>query len=363
MDKLKDKIPTFIDLFAGCGGLSLGFDMAGFKSILACDFWKPACLTFKNNFPNCPLFEDDVKDLNKETLDKFIGKEIEDVDVVVGGPPCQGFSTAGKQWIDDPRNGLFVEFVRIISFVKPKYVVMENVPPILTLASGRFLKEIVATYNNNDYQVKANLLNARYFGVPQERKRAVFLAWRTGLKEPQYPEPKALPYITCKEAISDLENEGFAEKKEYSSQAQSEYQTWSRSDSGGLFNHIGTNITLLNQRRAAEVKQGENEQDLPNWLKLKSRRINPSLKNISTGFRRLEANKAAHTIIRASGLESQPLHYRFNRQLTVRELARLCSFPDSFVFYGNARDQKGQIGNAVPPLLAFAIAKEIRKLL
>jgi len=108
------------------------------------------------------------------------------------------------------------------------------------------------------------------------------LARRTGLKEPQYPEPKALPYITCKEAISDLENEEFAEKKEYSSQAQSEYQIWSRGDSGELFNHVPSDISLLNQRRASVVKQGGSELDLPNWLKLKSRRINPKLKNISS---------------------------------------------------------------------------------
>ncbi len=136
MKKLKDTKPTFIDLFSGCGGLSLGFEMAGLKSVLACDFWKSACLTFKNNFPDCPLFEGDVKDLTKKKLTELIGKE--DIDVVVGDPPCQGFSTAGKQWIDDPRNRVFVEFTRIISLVEPKYVVMENVPPILTLASGRF---------------------------------------------------------------------------------------------------------------------------------------------------------------------------------------------------------------------------------
>lgn len=361
MEKLKDTKPTFIDIFSGCGGLSLGFEMAGFKSILACDFWPPACLTFKNNFADCSLFEGDVKDLTYEKLTQHIGNQ--KIDVVVGGPPCQGFSTAGKQWINDPRNRLFVEYIRIISLVKPKYVVMENVPPILTLASGRFFKEIVATYNSNGYEVKANILNARYFGIPQERKRAVFLAWRKGLTEPQYPTPQVLPYVTCKDAISDLENEEFAERQLYSSHAQTEYQEWSRSDHRELLNHVGSDISLLNKRRASVVKQGGNELDLPDWLKLKSRRINPNLKHISTGFRRLEANKAAHTIIRASGLESQPLHYKFNRQLTVRELARLCSFPDSFIFYGSVVDQKGQIGNAVPPLLAFAIAKEIKKLL
>jgi DNA (cytosine-5)-methyltransferase 1 len=358
MSKKKDKQPTIIDLFSGCGGLSLGFEMAGFKSILACDFWKPACLTFKNNFPGCQLFEKDIKDLNKTQLEG-----IENIDVVTGGPPCQGFSTAGKQWLEDPRNRLFVEFLRIINLVRPKYVVMENVPPILTLASGRFLKEIIASFKKISYQVKANVINARYYGVPQERKRAIFLAWQIGLKEPQFPKPKPLPYVTCREAISDLENEEFSEKQKYHAQAQSEYQTWSRGDSRELFNHVGSTISLLNQRRAAEITQGANEAELPNWLKLKSRRTNPKLKNISTGFRRLEANKASPTIIRASGLQSQPLHYRFNRQLTVRELAKLCSFPDSFVFYGNIRDQKGQIGNAVPPLLASAIAKEIKKVL
>lgn len=355
----KDKTLTFIDLFSGCGGLSVGFEMAGFTSVFACDFWQPACLTFKHNFPNCPLFEGDVKEVDEKKLSRFIGK----TDLVIGGPPCQGFSAAGKQWIEDPRNRLFVEFIRIISLVKPKYVVMENVPPILTLASGRFLREIITTYNKNGYQVKANILNARYYGVPQERRRAVFLAWRDGLPEPQYPTPQALPYVTNKDALSDLENESYADKQPYLSQAHSEYQKWARKGSGLLDNHVGTEISLLNQRRASEIKPGGNEQDLPSWLKLRSRRINPNLKKISTGFRRLQANKAANTIIKASGLESQPLHYRFNRQLTVRELARLSSFPDSFVFLGSTRDQKGQIGNAVPPLLAFAIAKETRKII
>lgn len=355
----KDKTLTFIDLFSGCGGLSIGFEMAGFTSVFACDFWPPACLTFRRNFPHCPLYEGDVKELNQEKLKQFIGK----TDVIVGGPPCQGFSFAGKQWVNDPRNRLFVEFIRIISLVKPKYVMMENVPPILSLASGKFAREIFATYNQAEYQVKANILNARYYGVPQERRRAVFLAWMEGLPEPNYPIFQTLPYVTCKEALSDLENENSTEKQEYHYQAQTEYQMWSRDDSERLFNHVGSTISLLNHRRAAEVKQGGNEQDLPNWLKLKSRRINPKLKSISTGFRRLQANKAASTIIKASGLESQPLHYKFNRQLTVRELARLSSFPDKFVFLGSVRDQKGQIGNAVPPLLAYAIAKELKKVL
>jgi len=359
MAKSKNKQLTIIDLFSGCGGLSLGFEMTGFTSVLVCDFWKPANLTFKHNFPNCKLYEGDIKDLDKKKLSQYIGK----ADVVVGGPPCQGFSAAGKQWINDPRNRLFVEFIRVISLVKPKYVVMENVPPILTLASGRFLQEIVKTYKQIGYQVKANILNARYYGVPQERKRAIFLAWQKGLAEPEYPKPQALPYITCKQAISDLEEESYAQAQRYCSQAHTEYQKWVRTGSKLLCNHLETKISLLNRRRASEIKPGGNEQDLPNWLKLKSRRINPNLKNISTGYRRLQANKAANTIIKASGLESQPLHYRFNRQLTVRELARLSSFPDKFVFQGSLRDQKGQIGNAVPPLLAFAIAREIRKVL
>lgn len=355
----KIKTLTTIDLFSGCGGLTAGFEMAGFTSVLACDFWQPANLTFKHNFPKCQLYEGDVKDLDEKKLKNHIGK----VDVVVGGPPCQGFSAAGKQWVDDPRNRLFVEFIRIISLAKPNYVVMENVPPILTLASGRFLKEIIATYNKTGYEIKANILNARYYGVPQERRRAIFLAWKIGLKEPQYPTPQALPYVTVKDALSDLEEESYAQAQKYRSQAHSEYQKWIRNPQGVLHNYVGTEISLLNQRRASEVKPGGNEQDLPSWLKLRSRRVNPKLKNISTGFRRLQANKAANTVIKASGLESQPLHYRFNRQLTVRELARLSSFPDSFVFQGSTRDQKGQIGNAVPPLLAFAIAKEIKKVL
>lgn len=359
MAEPKNNTFTFIDLFSGCGGLSIGFELAGFISVFACDFWPPANLTFKHNFPHCPLYEGDVKAINQEKLSPYMGN----TDVVVGGPPCQGFSAAGKQWINDPRNRLFVEFIKIISLVKPKYVVMENVPPILTLASGKFAREIFAAYNRAGYQVKANILNARYFGVPQERKRAVFLAWRDKLPEPNYPKPQTLPYITCKDALSDLEYEPFVVKQDYHYQAQTEYQIWSRGDSEGLYNHLGSTISLLNHRRAAEVKQGGNEQSLPNWLKLKSRRINPKLKNISTGFRRLQANKAANTIIKASGLESQPLHYKFNRQLTARELARLSSFPDKFVFLGTVRDQKGQIGNAVPPLLAYAIAKELKKVL
>lgn len=357
MTKTKAYKPTVIDLFSGCGGLSLGFEMAGFKTVLACDFWPPACLTFKKNFPDCYLLEKDIRRLTKS----FLEEKIKKADLVIGGPPCQGFSIAGKQWLGDPRNMLFMHFLRVVYTIKPKFLVLENVPPILTLANGRFFKEIVTAFKCLDYQMKANILNSRFYGVPQERKRAIFLGWQKGLKEPKFPEPKALPYVTCKEAISDLENEEFSNRQKYHAQAQSEYQIWSRGDSRKLFNHLGSTISLLNQRRAAEVKQGQNEAKLPGWLKLKSRRINPKLKNISTGFRRLEVNKASPTIIRASGLQSQPLHYRFNRQLTVRELARLCSFPDSFIFYGNIRNQKGQIGNAVPPLLALAIAKEIKK--
>lgn len=204
----KDKTLTFIDLFSGCGGLSIGFEMTGFTSVFACDFWPPACLTFRRNFPHCPLYDGDVKELNQEKLKQFIGK----TDVIVGGPPCQGFSFTGKQWVDDPRNRLFVEFIRVISLVKPKYVVMENVPPILTLASGKFAREISVTYNQAGYQVKANILNARYYGVPQERRRAVFLAWRDELPEPNYPISQALPYVTCKDDDYDKFYQSFREK-------------------------------------------------------------------------------------------------------------------------------------------------------
>lgn len=344
-----------IDLFSGCGGLSLGFEMAGFKTVFACDFWRPACLTLKENFPACEVFEGDIKKVRGEDLKKKFGG----IDAVIGGPPCQGFSIAGKRLIDDPRNRLFLEFLRIVRTVAPKYAVVENVPPILTVAQGSFKDEIFEAFGKIGYKVKARVLDSRYYGVPQERKRAIFLAHRRDVPEPAFPEPKVLPYVTCQQALSDLEDLEMKLKQKYKSPPRSDYQKWARSSSEFAYNHVGTELSTLNKRRSAEIRSGGNEKDLPSWLKLPSRRRNPKLKNITTGFRRLLPNKPAHTIIKASGLGSQPLHYKFNRQLTVRELARLHSFPDSFVFLGSTRDQKGQVGNSVPPLLSKALAGRV----
>lgn len=202
-------------MFCGCGGFSKGFSQAGFDVRLGIDQWKDATTTFKHNFPNSTIINDDITKISTHDILSKTGLTKDDVDVIIGGPPCQGFSLSGKRMLDDPRNKLYKSFVEIVGEIKPKVFVMENVPGLIRLFNGKVKNEVISDFSELGYNVQMKLLSADWFGVPQQRKRVFFVGINTveinNKNQFVFPvathgkAPNLKPYVTCKEAISDLD--------------------------------------------------------------------------------------------------------------------------------------------------------------
>lgn len=240
-----------IDLFCGCGGFSKGFEQAGFNVRLGIDIWQDAVTTYKENFPNAATIVGDISGLTGEDLLSAAGITADEVDVIIGGPPCQGFSLSGKRMLDDPRNVLYKSFVRMVATIQPKAFVMENVPGLVRLFNGQVKEQVIEDFTNIGYKVKMNQLTACDFGVPQARTRVFFVGINTKkVKNSDYifPEPThgngKKPYITCKDALSDLDFIGdtrlLAEEAEYELPATNEYQKFMRKNTNILLNHVTT---------------------------------------------------------------------------------------------------------------------------
>lgn len=339
------------DLFAGVGGLSQGFLQAGFNISLAIEFDSSIANAYKLNHKSTDVYNEDICQINFQKL-HFVHPHI---DVVIGGPPCQGFSQKGKRLkLDDPRNFLFQRFVDFVREFKPKYFVLENVPNIITTAEGFFKNQIVSAFENLGYSVSCGVLCALDFGIPQDRKRAVFIGVLDGI-------PINLPSPTGRkcnivDAIYDLpflsSGEG-TEIASYDKAPFSEYQKLLRGKETILHNHVATNHSKAALAKLALIPKGKGKEVLPKELLTKSIYS-------GTWCRLLEDGYAPTITTRfdtpSSGRFTHPI---LDRCLTIREAARIQSFPDSFVFYGNRTSQMKQVGNAVPPLLAFEIAKVI----
>lgn len=335
-----------IDLFCGCGGLSLGFEKAGFKVLLGIDAWQDAITTFNHNHNKSKGLCKDLSTLNPQDIASLLeGKE---VDIIIGGPPCQGFSVAGKRIVDDERNKLYKSFVRFVEFFKPKAFMMENVPNILSIGAGTIRDSIVKDFSDLGYHVVYKILTASDYGVPQNRRRAFFVGFKNG-KVFHFPIPTVADKITSKEAISDLPDFTVADGENYPSTSQSKYQELMRKKSSGLYNHRITIHTERTKKIIALVPDGGNYKDLP--LELQDTR------KVNIAWTRLDSSKPSFTIDCG---HNHHFHYEFNRVPTVRESARIQSFPDDFIFLGKLGSQLRQVGNAVPPLMAEEIAKEIK---
>jgi len=348
-----------IDLFCGCGGFSKGFEQAGFNVRLGIDIWQDAVTTYKANFPNAATIVGDITGLIGDNILSFSGISAADVDVIIGGPPCQGFSLSGKRMLDDPRNVLYKSFVGMVDSIRPKAFVMENVPGLVKLFNGLVKEQIVEDFTNIGYDVKMTQLNACDFGVPQARKRVFFVGInKDKVKNTTYSFPTEThgadkkPYVTCKDALSDLDFIGdtrlLSEEAEYELPAISEYQKFMRKNSDKLLNHVTTIHTERTRSIIAMVPDGGNYKDLPKELW--------STRKVNIAWTRMDSNKPCFTIDTG---HNHHFHYKANRVPTVRESARIQSFPDNFRFYGIKTSQLKQVGNAVPPLLAQAIAKSI----
>jgi DNA (cytosine-5)-methyltransferase 1 len=342
-----------IDLFSGVGGLSLGFRMVGAEISLANEIDKEIAESYSINHPETRMINEDITKLDIE--DVF--KEYKDkVEVVIGGPPCQGFSQKGqRKSINDDRNFLFRYFYNIVKVLKPKYFVMENVPNLLTTENGYFKKEIVALFEEVGYSLNADVLTASDYGVPQNRKRA-FILGKLGEKKLELPSPLNINNSIW-DAISDLSylESGEGEfKQKYKVEPQSEYQKLLRADSEYLYNHIATNHSEIALARLKLIPPNKGREVLPEEHLTKS--------IFSGTWSRMIKDDVAVTITTRFDTPSSGkfTHPYLNRAITVREAARIQSFPDTFIFYGTKSSQMKQVGNAVPPLLSKQIALVIK---
>ena len=371
---------TSIDLFSGCGGLTKGLEMLGVYSIFATDIDENCEKTFKRNFPQTPFLCKDISLITKELVDELIGEAIPDI--IVGGPPCQGFSLANKlrnKIADDPRNKLFYGFVKFINWYSPKAFIMENVKGLISMQNGKVLATILNEFANAGqygYSVQYKVLKASEYGVPQNRERVILIGIRNDLGlEPKHPMPYDLDsYVTVDEAIMDLPQlqagEG-CESMDYLCEPQNEYQQLMRANSKKISNHIAMKHTPRLVERFKAIKQGQNLLDV--WETHGAMKRGAPTEKSNTKFsqnnQRLFGNLPAPTI--AASFQSNFIHPYLNRNFTAREGARLQSFPDDFIFEGmrtkmsweKGLSQYQQIGNAVPVLLAKAIGESVLQIL
>ena len=318
--------------------------MAGYKSLLAIDNWQDALDTYKHNNPNARTLCGDLSEINPEDIKREYN--IDRVGVIIGGPPCQGFSIAGKRIIDDERNKLYKSFVGFVRCFMPDAFVMENVPNILSIGGGVVKESIIKDFSELGYNVTYKVLLASDYGVPQNRRRAVFV----GLKEGcfSFPTPTITTPITTEEALSDLPDNSVADGKAYPLSAQSTYQQVMRKGVETLYNHQATIHTEQTTRIISMVPDGGNYKNLPKELQ--------QTRKVHIAWTRLNSKKPSITIDTG---HRHLFHYAYNRVPTVRESARIQSFPDSFVFTNSKTSQYKQVGNAVPPLMAKAIAEQL----
>jgi DNA (cytosine-5)-methyltransferase 1 len=314
-----DDAPTVISTFAGCGGSSLGYSMAGYLELLAVEWDDNAVETFKLNFPGVPVYHGDIAKLSVNECLELAGIEPGELDLFDGSPPCQGFSTAGKRQIDDPRNDLFKEYVRLLRGLKPKVFVMENVSGLVKGKMKLVFAEIMKELKSSGYRVSCRLLNAMYFHVPQSRQRLIFIGVRDDLGiEPSHPKGESKK-IVVKDALKNASS---------------------------FLPHVPDYNTKLGQC-CRKLKQGQNGEALfgENW-----------------GFQliRLKENDIAPTVSKGTGITGF-IHPVRPEKISMGELKRIASFPDNYQFIGKRNLVQDRIGNSVPPLMMEAIARHIRK--
>ena len=335
-----------LDLFCGCGGLSHGFIEAGYEVVAGIDHWQDALDTFAFNHTQSKAIKADLFNVSPKEIAKQL--KTTNIDVIIGGPPCQGFSIAGKRLIDDERNQLYKSFVEFVSYFKPKAFIMENVPNIISMGKGAVKDEIIEDFTKLGYTVTYKILLASEYGVPQNRRRAFFVGLKNG-QTFDFPLPTNQHLVTCEQAISDLPDETIDDGENYPVEAQSDYQRLMRMNSTVLNNHQATIHTPKTVEIIAQVPDGGNYKDLPEHLR-ETRKVN-------IAWTRFNSQKPSFTIDTG---HRHHFHYRFNRVPTVRESARLQSFPDSFIFLKGKTSQYKQVGNAVPPLLAQVLAEKLK---
>lgn len=348
---------NILDLFCGAGGFSYGMDKnPHFHTAVAVDFDEKAAETFKKNIPEAKVIVGDLTNENVKRNIIDISRE-KKVNMIIGGPPCQGYSMKGKKLgLKDPRNFLFREYLNIVQELKPEVFVIENVKGILLASNGWFRDEIINTVYNLGYNVEYGILNAADFGVPQARERAIFICSKSRIVN--LPDATVDKRTTVRDAISDLSYLESGEgdfKQEYTTIAASEYQKYMRNGSRALYNHKASNHKKIAIEKLKMIPPEQGKEYIPKELQGKQK--------FKTTWGRLKWDDVSPTIDTrfdacSNGTNNHPY---LNRAITPREAARIQSFDDKFIFYGSKVYIRKQIGNAVPPLLAKAIADKIDK--
>lgn len=381
-----DKKYTIFDLFAGCGGLSQGFlNIKDFEIPIANEFWKPAKETYKKHNLNTKMFEESIIDLTNDKIDlELKNQNIKDIDIIIGGPPCQGFSITGLRNPKDKRNQLFLEFIRIIEHLQPKMFVFENVKGLLSMKDeygNLIINQIITKFKEmkGNYTIQYKVLNSADYGVPQKRERLILIG--SNIKNIEnynfHPIPTHCPKTNLKELkkwfkrntqinnlskIKDINNLPFfvndiiKDLNEWNNIESVLKDLEQKIDITDEFNHKPMIPTEIVRKRMLLIKEGENiPNDQSNW------KDELKIKRYGMLYKRLNRNESSCTM--TAGHSAIPYHYYLNRHLTVREVARIQTLPDNLKFYGNKTEQYIIVCNAVPPMLATAIAKRIKYLI
>ena len=335
-----------IDCFCGAGGLSIGFEKAGFNVIYAFDIDEASIKTYKNNpkYHHGKAFVRDIYKVTKKSIEEDIGCELGSIDVMIGGPPCQGFSVQRRGDDYDPRNQLILEYCRLINEIRPHFFVLENVGGLMSTRGKPYVKTLVDTMSTTGYVIQLKKLTASDFGVPQDRKRVIIVGELSddGIAHFEYPTPLLTPKPTVREAIADLMD----------------------MDENDIPNHKADKLSALNLKRIQAITEGQGRDSLPEELQLKCQKNNTTHRHLDT-YGRMAWDKPGPTITARFDSFSRGRfgHPVLNRTITLREGARLQTFPDDFEFLGNKVDIASQIGNAVPPVLAEKLAEKIKECL
>lgn len=382
---------SLIDLFAGAGGLSEGLSQAGFHSLFANEVVPVYASTYARNHIGTKVVTDDIRSLDADAIRDELGLIKGELSLLAGGPPCQGFSiNAPVRSKEDRRNHLFREFLRFVSAFMPKVVLIENVPGLVSFEKGETLHAILEALANLGYGADVRILGAAYYGVPQMRWRTIIIGFRgdelpvDAFPSPMYhapirpnftstfdgrnlvctPSPNTeARFTTVYEAIGDLPVLRCGERgdtvKEYLCEAFCDYQRFLRLGSTGVYNHESPALSRQNIERMSYIKPGGNWTDIPFELLPKGMR-KAKKSDHTKRYGRVEKDGLASTILtKCDPHWGAFIHYDQDRSFTVREAARIQSFPDHYIFNGSLAEQFAQVGNAVPPLLAKAIGQSL----
>lgn len=378
---MENKRLSALDLFSGAGGFSLGMEMAGIDVVAAVEYDEKIAKTYEYNHRDTYMINDDIRNVPATNSDRSLGKAKQDsiksifmnknkeVDIIFGGPPCQGFSMSGyrnrnkKPFLKDERNYLYLEYIRMVEELNPKVFVIENVPGILTFEDGKIRNEIEEEFEKLGYNVHAEIVSSQDFGIPQKRKRALFIGNRLGAESKEFmPNNISLKSnkVCVWDALSDLpvlESGEGSEPISYASKPKTSYQEYLRKNATNkVYNHISSKHKKSTINILRKIKPGQTMKDLPEELRTKSVH--------SGAYGRMDPNLPAYTITTRINTPSvgRITHPYSDRTITPREAARLQSFPDDYRFIGDITTVGMQIGNAVPPLLGKVIGESVKSI-